>query len=351
MSKESLFAKQLKSWYRKNARSLPWRETSDPYKIWISEIMLQQTTVAAVIPYYKRWVKKFPTVKHVARAKLQVILKMWEGLGYYTRARNIHKCSQTIVSEFNSSFPETREELRRLPGFGPYTTGAVLSIAFNKREPIIDANVRRVIMRILAIKGLADVSQDLKISEFLGDVMPSAGMSDFNQGLMELGALVCRSKSPLCLQCPLNNQCKAYREGIQEIIPTPKRVVIQTIDVAIAVIKRNDKYFIQKRRKGGLFADLWEFPGGKFEKGESPIEALKREIKEEIGVELGGVKKFFTATHYFTQFKANLHVFKCELKGNPVTLLESKWVPLPQLITYPMPSGSAKIVKQLQENS
>ena len=344
----SVFSKNLISWYQHNHRKLPWRKTKDPYKIWISEIMLQQTTVNAVIPYYERWIKEFPTVYDVAQAPLQKILKQWQGLGYYSRAKNIHKTAQIICKKPGGKIPQTREELIQLPGFGPYTTGAVLSIAFDKREPIIDANVRRVIMRHLAIPGHADPSQDQKILKFLENVMPQKGNNIFNQALMELGALVCRTRGPLCGVCPVKGSCDAYKKGIQEIIPRPKRKIIRNLNVAIGVLKNSGKYFIQKRSSRGLLADLWEFPGGKIEKGESPGEALRRELKEELGVEIKSSRHFVNLNHFYTHFRVSLSVFFCELKTFPESDATHRWVNLADFSRYPMPSGSAKLVDRLK---
>ena len=347
MKNNSNFSEKLIRWYQKYCRDLPWRRTRDPYKIWISEIMLQQTTVSAVIPYYERWCKAFPTVESVAKAPLQKILKAWQGLGYYARAKNIHKSAEIICNRFHEKVPDTFDELRELPGFGPYTTGAVLSIAFDKRYPIIDANVRRVVMRQLALRGAADLTQDKKISEFLEGVMPHQQMSTFNQALMELGALVCRNQEVLCTVCPVSFNCRAYQKGIQETIPYSKKTEISLVNAAIAVIERKGKYFIQKRSSRGLFADLWEFPGGKIEAGESVTAALRREIKEELGRNVVGERFFMNVTHFYTQFKANLHVWKCRLDSYPPTDKTHKWVSLKNIRNYPMPSGSAKIVDKL----
>jgi A/G-specific adenine glycosylase len=345
--KTSSFTAKLMNWYRKNARDLPWRRTKDPYKIWISEIMLQQTTVNAVIPFYERWISLFPTIKDVAQSSEPVILKMWQGLGYYQRAKNIHKAAQIICAEYHEQIPQDPVTLRSLPGFGPYTVGAVLSIAFDQRQPIIDANVRRVVMRQLASEGVADVSQDPAILDFLSDVMPQKENYIFNQALMELGALVCRNREPLCLVCPVKSTCLAYEKGIQEIIPTPKKKIIKDIYAVIAVIQKGNKYLIQKRSSKGLLADLWEFPGGKIEKGETPREALKREVKEELAVDLSAAEHFVNLKHFYTQFRVHLNVWKCSIKDNPTLNANLKWVTPTQLSTYPMPSGSAKIVDKL----
>lgn len=309
--------------------------------------MLQQTTVNAVIPYYQRWTKVFPTVAVVSRAPLQKVLRLWQGLGYYQRAKNIHKAAKVICAEHDGLIPQRAEEISKLPGFGPYTTGAVLSIAFDVRHPIIDANVRRVVMRLLAMEGHAVTRHDPAILKFLEQVMPRTNIGTFNQALMELGALVCRNHEPLCLQCPVRGHCQAYREGRQEVIPAPKARVVKDIDVAVGILKKNGRYFIQKRPSKGLLADLWEFPGGKIEGSEVPAQALAREFREELGVEVGSVEPFMHARHAYTQFRVRLHVFLCQSRVPPIEDATHKWVRLQDLLKYPMPSGSARIVERL----
>ncbi len=342
-----MLSSRLLRWYQKNARALPWRETRDPYKIWISEVMLQQTTVKAVIPYYLRWIKTFPTVCHLARASRQKVLRLWQGLGYYARAKNLHKSSQILVKDFSGKIPQVFEQLRALPGFGPYTTGAVLSIAFNKKHPIIDANVRRVVMRLLAIEGFADTKNDEDIFKYLQKILPNKQVGDFNQALMELGAVVCRSREPLCGSCPVRQHCYAFQKGIQEIIPKPKKSVIKDVRAVIAVIKRNGKYLIQKRPSSGLLADLWEFPGGKIEKKESAKAALVREVKEELGADVLTSRFLFDVIHYYTQFRVKLFVFDCQVKGRIKFHRFQRWVSPKSLSQFPMPSGSARILSKI----
>ncbi len=333
-------------WYKKNARDLPWRETSDPYKIWISEVMLQQTTVNAVIPYFERWIKAFPKVESVATASREEILRCWQGLGYYERARNIHKAAKIICSDHDGQVPSDPEKLKRLPGFGAYTRGAVLSIAFDQRHPVIDANVRRVLMRYRGLEGYANNSQDQKIKEFLETILPRRNVRIFNQALMELGALICRRK-PSCLVCPLQSSCLAFQKGLQDTIPSPKKRMTIEVNVAVALIEKGGRYFIQQRPSKGLFADLWEFPGGKIEKGESPREALHREIQEELNVGIQSATPLFKVIQFYTQFRARLHVFQCQLHPYPPSDGTHKWVQLKRMQQYPMPSGSVKIVNKL----
>jgi A/G-specific adenine glycosylase len=341
------FSTDLTRWYNQHKRDLPWRHTKDPYKIWVSEIMLQQTTVSTVIGYYDKWIKIFPTVQDLAKASLQKVLKQWQGLGYYNRAKNFHKAAVIVVDQHGGILPQDPLIIRSLPGFGPYSTGSVLSIAFDIPLTIIDANVRRVVMRLLACPGLADNKQDRKIDEFLQQVLPTRGVGDFNQALMELGALVCRSKEPLCKICPINQYCEAYKLGKQEIIPETKKKVLKDIHAVIGIIKKGNKYFIQKRSSKGLLADLWEFPGGKIEKGETKKKALARELKEEIGVQVESSKYLFEVKHFYTQFRVSLAVFDCLLVDLPKIDAAHRWVSFKDFAKYPMPSGSAKIIEQL----
>jgi len=341
------FSIDLTRWYTKHKRDLPWRLTKDPYKIWVSEIMLQQTTVNTVIAYYERWIKVFPTIHDLAKAPLQAVLKQWQGLGYYNRVKNLHRASLIVIKEHEGILPRDPQAIRSLPGFGPYTTGSVLSIAYDIPLTIIDANVRRVVMRLLALPGVADTKQDLKVNEFLLKVLPEKNVGDFNQALMELGALVCRAKEPVCTICPVSKYCQAYKTGKQEIIPETKKKVIKDIQAVIAIIKEGDNYFIQKRPSKGLLADLWEFPGGKIEAGESKKKALSRELIEELGVQLKSSKHLFDVKHFYTQFRVNLSVFDCILEDELKIDSTHRWVSFKEFSKYPMPSGSAKIIEKL----
>lgn len=344
------FSKLLLRWYHRHKRGLPWRKTHDPYKIWVSEIMLQQTTVSTVIPRYERWVEVFPDILSLARASSRKVLKEWEGLGYYNRARNLHASAKIMCLEHHGRIPRDPLIVRKLPGFGPYTTGAVLSIAYQERIPIIDANVRRVIMRVLALPGKADTKQDKRIYQFLEDVMPSRSAGNFNQALMELGALICDQRKPLCLQCPLKSLCLTYHKDIQETIPQQVKRTIKPVYAVLAIIENDKKYFIQKRPSKGLLADLWEFPGGKIEKNETPRQALSRELSEELGVSLISAKHFMKTHHFYTEYKVFLDVWTCVVKPLPRTGHVTRWVTLKKFSQYPFPSGSVKVIEKLRKD-
>lgn len=349
------FRKSLLKWYTAHRRDLPWRRTSDPYAVWISEVMLQQTTVNAVIPYYERWLRLFPDVEALARSPLQRVLRAWQGLGYYARARNLHRAAKKIVKRFEGRLPGDAAALRTLPGFGPYTTAAVLSIAFGKPLPVIEANVRRVMMRLLGIRGKAETGRDQWIRPALEGLISRRAPGRFNQAMMELGALVCRPRSPLCPACPVQGKCRAFRLGIQEVVPTPKRISTTKGEAVVAVIRDRGKVLIQQRPPTGLLAGLWEFPGGKREPGETLRAALAREMREELGAEPVEARPLLTVEHSFTRFVITLHAYECRLRAEDMERLRKKsanpprrWVSLGALRRYPFPSGSAKVIRHLE---
>ncbi len=342
------FVRRLFRWYRVHHRPLPWRQTKDPYRIWVSEIMLQQTTVRAVLPYYKRWIALFPDVRVLARARLEKVLRAWQGLGYYERARNMHRTARLLVRDYGGRIPSDEALVSRLPGFGTYTTAAVMSLAYNKPLPVVDANVRRVLMRLLGIEGPARSAGERTLVARLRTFFPSAQPGLFNQAMMELGALVCRSRNPLCLSCPVRPYCRAVEAGKQDIIPEPKRRSTQKIEAAVAVIDRDKRYLIHKRPPHGLLAGLWEFPGGKLEPGERPEAALRREVREETGGDVKNVRPLTTVKHAYTQFSVTLRVYLCEFRQVPELPKDVyRWVTLPSLRRYPLPSGSVRIVDVL----
>jgi len=350
-AKLSPFQKKLLTWYAKHKRDLPWRRTKDPYRIWVSEVMLQQTQVDTVIPYYKRWFKKFPMVKALASASLDEVLKAWEGLGYYSRARNLHKAAKVIVAKRHGRFPKTFEAIRELPGIGRYTAGAIASIAFDLPYPVLDGNVSRVLVRLYAI---SKPPRDPKIVEELWDyaekLLPKNSPGDFNQAFMELGARICLSKKPLCLFCPVSEQCEARQLGIEESLPAkspPRKIPL--FQVAVAILKHKDRYFIQQRPPEGLLGGLWEFPGGKIEPKETAEGCLYREVQEELGVKAKILRRLPIVKHAYTHFKVILYPFECRLDGGKIKKADTpyRWVRFEEFSKYAFPTANRKIFKLL----
>jgi A/G-specific adenine glycosylase len=350
-----IIQKSLLKWYTKEKRDLPWRNTKEPYHILVSEFMLQQTQVKTVIPYYQRWLQSFPTTEALAKAHEPEVLKHWEGLGYYSRARNLHRSAKLMVAEFQGKVPDSWDEILKLPGVGRYTAGAVLSIAFNRNVPVLDGNVKRVFSRLLCLKenGSSSASEN-RLWQVADKMVPARLPGDFNQALMELGATVCLPQNPLCLLCPLNTTCLAKQDNVQEHFPPAKvKTAIKKIEVSAAVILRSGKTYIQQRPQKGLMGGLWEFPGGKIEKGETPEECLIREIKEELGVPIKIKEKLMTIQHSYTQFRVTLHVFNCRLTSGKIraTSCEQwKWVSPQNMSQYPFPAANVKIVDHLKNN-
>ena len=346
----AVFRRKLIGWYTKHHRNLPWRKSHDPYMIWVSEVMLQQTTVQAVLPYYSRWLKIFPDIESLSQSSPQKLLKAWQGLGYYQRVKNLHQASKIMMDTYNGQMPQNYEDLRRLPGFGPYITAAVLSLAFNKPYPVIDANVRRVLMRLKGVRGEANPQKYRSLLEFLAPYFPQKDPGLFNQAMMELGALVCRPKNPSCLLCPLSDFCQAFKDGQQEVIPLPKKRNTHRIEVVVAIIRKGARILIQKRPSTGLLANLWEFPGGKRKSKETLEEALHREIKEELDSRIKSTKFLIKVQHAYTQFQVSLYAYECRLKEDPCLRKDRhRWVTHKGMRRYPFPSGSAKIIKFLEQ--
>jgi A/G-specific adenine glycosylase len=323
---------RLLSWYRENRRALPWRETNDPYRIWLSEVMLQQTQVATVVPYYERFLVRFPDISALARASEQEVLKVWENLGYYTRARQFHRAAVIIMDQYRGQVPKRYEDLARLPGVGSYTAGAILSIAFGQAFPAIDSNVRRVLCRFFT---LSEVRTDKNghgcLSGILTPLLPSRQPGDFNQALMELGATVCRPRQPLCGECPLSSECLARRHSQTEAFPAPARKKIIPVRDAIAAMIRDGRgrVLVVKRPPDGLLGALWKFPGGFTEPGEVLAQALKRTVNEETGLCI--VEEVFVKTikHAYTHFRLRLHVFSCQIEDGELKMggcADYRWI-------------------------
>lgn len=344
---------RLLGWYEQHARDLPWRNETNPYRVWVSEVMLQQTQVATVTPYYQRFLQRFPTLADLAAAPLEGVLKAWEGLGYYARARNLHRAAQEIVEKEGGILPQHYHELRRLPGFGDYTAGAVASIAFGEVVPAVDGNVKRVLARLFAVE--TDISQKETVQtlrEIAAALVDPTQPGDWNQALMELGATVCLPRAPRCPLCPVNDVCEARRRGIEQALPVKgAKRALPHYDVAAAVIRQDDKLLIALRPPEGMLGGLWEFPGGKQEPGETLEECLRREILEELGVEIDVGQPVITVKHGYTHFKITLTAFWCRLRqGTPqsIKVADWRWVTLAELEGLPFPRTDQKIIEALR---
>jgi A/G-specific adenine glycosylase len=317
--------------------------------------MLQQTRVETVIPYYSRWMERFPSVVELAEADQDEVLSMWEGLGYYSRARNLHRAARLVRTENNGQLPGTAPELRRLPGIGRYTAGAIASIALGADEPALDGNIRRVLARYF------DISEPLGLPEterglwtLAGECLPQGRAGDFNQALMDLGAMVCTPRSPKCAQCPLEEGCRAKALGVQDQRPVRKtRPRLPHYDVTAAVIERGDSVLIAKRPQDSLLGGMWEFPGGKRKPDEDLVSCLQREIEEELAVSVEVCEPLGVYQHAYTHYRVTLHAFTCglvdEMEPEPVQVEDVRWVRADELGAYPMGKIDRQIADRLQQ--
>lgn len=348
--------KNLLTWFKKEQRDLPWRKNYEPYQVWISEIMLQQTQVKTVLPYFDRWMKTLPTIQSVAEAKEDQILKLWEGLGYYSRARNLQKAAKQIMEKHGGKFPKNYDDILALPGVGRYTAGAISSIAFNQNDTLVDGNVIRVFSRLFDYSKNTRLPESEKWTWNTAEKLLAKGEARyFNQGLMELGALICTPKNPVCIVCPLQKECQAYSKNtvMERPVKGPKKE-LKAIEVAIAVIWKNGKIFIQKRPSKGLMGGLWEFPGGKVEKGESIESALEREVREETGLKLKNTRLLKTVKHAYTSFKVKLYCFEGDFDKGRVrrsSATEHKWIKPEQLSEYAFPAANVRIINEINKPS
>ena len=347
------FAARLVSWYDKHSRDLPWRrDAHDPYRVWISEALLQQTQVATVIPYYRRFLTRFPSVRALAAANLDDVLKAWEGAGYYARARNLHRAAREIVARFDGRIPATVDELLTLPGIGRYTAGAIASIAFNRDAAVLDGNVTRVLCRYF---NLADdpksAETQKKLWKLSEDLLPRGQASRFNQALMDLGATVCTPRKPNCRACPLNRGCAARRLGIQEKLPAKrKKKALPHHEVAVGIVWKRGRILIAKRFAKDLLGGLWEFPGGHREKGESLARCVRREVREELGITVKVEKEFAVVDHAYSHFRIRMHAFRCRwLRGRPraIGCAAYKWVSPRELPRYAFPAANRRIIEKV----
>ncbi|MEB3827621.1 A/G-specific adenine glycosylase [Phormidium sp. CCY1219] len=343
----------LLAWYGRNCRDLPWRRGQDPYPIWVSEIMLQQTQVKTVIPYYERWLKRFPTVEKLACADQQAVLKAWQGLGYYARARNLHRAAEEIVRRHGGVFPNTLDAVMALPGIGRTTAGGILSAAFDLPVSVLDGNVKRILARVIGLS--VPPNKAMKWLWQLSDCLLDPNRPrDFNQALMDLGAKVCTPKNPNCDRCPWTPHCQAYQLNLQSQLPmrsSSRPIPHKNIGVAV-IWNDSGQILIDRRRQEGLLGGLWEFPGGKLEAGETVEACIAREIREELGIEIEVGAHLISVEHAYTHFRVTLNVHHCRLlSGDPQPLEcdEVRWVRLEEMDRFPFPKANVKIIQALRQ--
>ncbi len=342
-------ARALLRWYRLHRRALPWRRDRDPYRVWVAEILLQQTRVAQAEPYFERFVSAFPTVPALARAPIDRVLKVWQGAGYYARAHHLHATARWIVRERAGRFPSTVPELEALPGVGPYTARAVAAIAFGRPVIALESNGRRVAARWTREEG--DVRDPLvreRLETALASVLPRANAGEFNEAVMELGETVCRPTRPKCPTCPVAFACRAHRE-LADPGALPRRAGRGRrphVRAAVVVLSDRGRWLVQRRPSSGLLPGLWEFPGGHVEPGERPETAARRELREETGLHVRRLVPLGTVRHAYSHFTVELHAFAGRHRGSPGAGAgtDRRWVTPSELERLPVPRATEKVV-------
>ena len=348
----AIISASLLAWFADHSRDLPWRRNRTPYRVWLAEVMLQQTRVETVIPYYERFLALFPTVQHLAGAPLESVLKAWEGLGYYARARNLHAAAREIVARHGGQLPPTYEELLALPGFGPYIAGAVASIAFDQDVPALDGNARRVLARVFAVDDdIGRQSTQRGLDALARSILSTGQAGAFNEALIELGATVCTPRKPQCCDCPLRPRCGACAEGEPERLPVRRRRrPVPHYDVTAAVTMRGGQVLVAQRKAEDMLGGLWEFPGGKVEAGESLPECLEREMREELGVAVAVDELLTVVKHAYTHFRITLYAYICTLVSGEPRCLDCAaylWARPEHLDELPMSVADRRIAEAL----
>jgi A/G-specific adenine glycosylase len=312
----------LAGWYLRSRRDLPWRHGCDPYRIWVSEVMLQQTQVQTVMPYYHRFMAQFPDVFSLARADLQSVLKRWEGLGYYSRARNLHKAAGMVASEMNGQMPNSREALRRLPGVGEYIAAAVLSIAFNQAHAVVDGNVKRVLARLFLLDAPVNRALSHKIfGAWARELLDVCNPGDHNQAMMELGALICTPRRPGCHLCPVARFCMALQRGLVQRYPhKDQRRSLPTRRMVAAAVFKNGKVLVVQRPEQGLLGGLWEFPAGLLEAGADPAGICLQQLKSTANLDARVDNHIAAISHVYTHFKLQMDLYLCCWQSGRVRL-------------------------------
>jgi A/G-specific adenine glycosylase len=346
------FSSPLLHWYYTQNISLPWRGETDLYKIWLSEVMLQQTQVSTVIPYYQKWLKKFPTIASVANANEEEILKYWEGLGYYSRARNFQDACKVIQHNYNGILPESSSDFLNLKGVGEYIYSAVFSIGLNEKVPVIDGNVKRVISRFLGL--LNEVNSEIKnIQSFLNNEILSIEIpGDFNQAMMDLGRTVCKPKNPNCENCPINSNCIALKDNKIDLIPVKaKKKNTPHYNMVVGIVEKNDKILLCKRKNNGLLGGMWELPGGKMNPEETQKKALNR-VFNNFGLTFKSQHFLGKAKHKYSHFSIEQNGYICDYKSGDMISdnhSEYRWISYDEKSNYPIHVASHKLLNKIKE--
>jgi len=342
----------LLAWYRTHRRALPWRADRDPYRVWVAEVLLQQTRVTLAATYFERFVREFPTVESLARAPRSRVLKLWQGAGYYGRAHHLHAAAREIVHQRGGRFPSTVPELEGLSGIGPYIARAVASIAFGRPHVALEANGLRVAARWTREEGdLRIASVRGRLADALSAVLPRTHAGEFNEAIMELGETVCRPGRPDCANCPVAFACRARRE-LADPGSVPRRRGPRSrphVRAAVVVLEREGRWLVQQRPSSGLLPGLWEFPGGRIKAGELPEEAARRELAEETGIRVRALSPLGTVRHAYSHFTVELHAFRAgapeRTEGTPGTA--RRWVTPSELLRFPIPKATEKVITLL----
>lgn len=343
---------RLLRWFAARRRDLPWRQDRSPYPVWVAEVMLQQTRIETAIPYYRRWLERFPTVHDLAAAPLADVLKQWEGLGYYSRARHMHAAARRVIADFGGEFPRQAEEIAQLPGIGPYITAAIASIAFGQALPVLDGNVARVATRFFAIAGRIDrLATRRPLLESLQRSMAGVPAGDFNEAMMELGETICTPTAPACPDCPLRTGCRALKEGLVAELPVrPPPRQVPRYRVAVAVLVRSDgAIYVQRRPDKGHLGGLWEFPGGKARGDEALTATLTRECREELGIPVQVIAPAGQVHHQYTHFHIDLAAFVCRFPGDfPPPAQAHRWIRWAERSLLPFPTANHKLFPAIE---
>lgn len=346
----------LLRWFARHMRDLPWRRHRTPYRVWVSELMLQQTRTDQAIPYFERFMKRFPTVGRLASAPRQAVLKAWEGLGYYRRAHQLHEAARKIVADLKGRWPKTAEEWRQLPGVGPYTAAAVASLAFGQDVAVVDGNVERVVARFFAFGQPVGVTASRKKFEaLLNAVLPRGRAGMFNEAMMELGATCCTPRNPQCGKCPLKPGCRAARQGDPTRFPVrraPKTRPHKVVGAGV-IVKQDGRILIAQRKDTSMLGGLWEFPGGTREPDETLEDCIARELREELGIETVIGPELIVVHHEYSHFTIELHAHWGRIRRGrprPIHCADVRWVRLNELREYPFSAADLQIVSRLERD-